>query len=245
MKPKYTAKEVLYRMSDPELVVSHAFRQLMQVYDLVSPCQFSRLCRRVRGMTICSNGCLRGLYDAVKYTLEQNIPGDIVECGSAQGGSAALMGLTLKEICEDNRLIWVFDNFEGLPAPTLEDPDYEFAKNHTGSRGGKVEQVAASFKALGLYDRTRLVKGLFDDTLAKAEVEQIAVLHLDCDWYHSVTTCLEHLYDKVAVGGVIQFDDYGFWKGARKAVDQFFDRRGISPELTRLDYHGRQMIKPG
>ena len=56
-------------------------------------------------------------------------------------------------------------------------------------------------------------------------------------------TCLENLYDKVAEGGVIQIDDYGFWKGARKAVDEFFDSRSITPELKRLDYSGRQLIK--
>ena len=56
-------------------------------------------------------------------------------------------------------------------------------------------------------------------------------------------SCLENLYDRVSPGGVIQIDDYGFWEGARKAVHDFFDRRSISPVLTRLDYSGRQFIK--
>lgn len=68
--------------------------------------------------------------------------------------------------------------------------------------------------------------------------------HLDCDWYESVKVCLDHLYDRVSPGGLIQIDDYGHWKGARKAVNEFFLRRSIEVRLRRLDYSGRQMIKP-
>jgi hypothetical protein len=43
---------------------------------------------------------------------------------------------------------------------------------------------------------------------------------------------------------VIQFDDYGYWQGARKAVDEFLKQRGIQASLQRLDYSGRLLIKP-
>ena len=88
------------------------------------------------------------------------------------------------------------------------------------------------------------VKGLFQDTLATAGVRSIAVLHLDCDWYDSVKACLDHLYDRVSPGGIIQFDDYGHWAGTRKAVDDFFRHRAIELRLRRLDYTGRQFVKP-
>lgn len=42
---------------------------------------------------------------------------------------------------------------------------------------------------------------------------------------------------------MIQFDDYGFWEGARRAVDEFSAERGITPTLTKLDYSGRQYVK--
>jgi hypothetical protein len=66
---------------------------------------------------------------------------------------------------------------------------------------------------------------------------------LDGDWYESVKMCLESLYDKVSPGGVIQFDDYGHWAGARKAVDEFMINRGIDTPLRRVDFSGRQLIK--
>ena len=239
-----TIKHILYRIRDPRLVVSHAFRKIVEVYDLVSPSEFSTLYRRIRDITHCSNARLRGLHRAVKYVVGEDIPGDIVECGTALGESAALMGLTLKQLGGSERKLWVFDTFEGLPAPTTDDPDFEMAKLFTGYHRGSIEDVGASFKRLKIDGQTELVKGLFQETLPDTKIEKIAVLHLDGDWYESVKSCLENLYDKVAEGGVIQIDDYGFWKGAGKAVDEFFVRRSITPKLKRLDYSGRQFIKP-
>jgi len=243
MKSRHPKKEILYRVSDPEWVISHAFRQITKAYDLVSPSEFSRLYRRVRDITMCSNARLRGLHRAVKHVVAHIIPGDVVECGTARGGSAALMGLTLKQLGASERTMWVFDTFEGLPPPTADDPDYDIANLYTGTCLGTIEDVTASFQRLEIYPQTKLVKGLFHDTLPATNIGSIAVLHIDGDWYNSVKTCLENLYDKVAKGGVIQIDDYGFWKGARRAVDEFFASRSIAPKMKRLDYSGRQFIK--
>lgn len=38
--------------------------------------------------------------------------------------------------------------------------------------------------------------------------------------------------------GVIQFDDYGHWEAARRAVDEFLDRRSIRTPLEHVDYSG-------
>jgi hypothetical protein len=236
-------KDFLYRTRDPRLVASHALWRATQAYDLIAPTAFSRLYRKVRGTTMCSNARLRGLYRAVNGVIRKQVPGDIVECGTARGGSAALMALTLEQANDRERSVWVFDTFEGLPPPTADDPDFEIAKRFTGTCLGSLEDVSGLFSQLGLSRRTRFVKGLFQDTLPTAPVAQISVLHLDGDWYESMMSCLENLYDRVSPGGVIQIDDYGFWEGARKAVHDFFDRRSISPVLTRLDYSGRQFIK--
>ena len=98
----------------------------MQAWDRVSPTEFSSLYRRVRAHTMCSNARLRGLYRAVQYVVSHEIEGDIVECGSARGGSAALMALTVQKL-HASRKIWLFDTFDGLPAPTVDDPDFELA----------------------------------------------------------------------------------------------------------------------
>lgn len=237
-------REILHRAGDPLLVADTVLRAVMQGWDLVSPSEFSSLYRQVRTSTMCSNFRLRGLYRAVRHVVSRNIPGVIVECGSARGGSAALMALTLRRLGAQRKL-WLFDTFEGLPAPTSQDPDFELADLFTGTCVGALDEVRGLFNRLNVADDVEFVKGLFQQTLPVSAVSRIAVLHIDGDWYESVKVCLDSFYDKVVPYGVIQLDDYGYWKGARKAVDEFLARRGIQSPLRRLDYSGRFLIKPG
>lgn len=192
---------------------------------------------------MCSNARLRGLFNGVRYVVKNNIGGDIVECGCALGGSAALIALTLRQIGA-KRDLWLFDTFDGLPAPSSEDPDYEIANLFTGTCLGTLEEVRKLFEDLQLSSRVQMVKGLFQETLPVAPITKIALLHIDGDWYESVKACLDNLYDRVVPGGVVQFDDYGYWQGARKAVDEFLTSRELRLELKRLDYSGRTLTKP-
>lgn len=235
--------ELLYRLRDPALVAGRAYGLVADAIEMLSPTEFATFYRRVRSMTMSSSRRLRGLYSAVRHVIRSDVAGDVVECGTARGGSAALMGLTLKAHDSRMRKLVVFDTFAGLPPPTHEDPDFDIAKRHTGACLGTLAEVSAFFAALDIRDRAVLVQGLFQATLPEARLGAIAVLHLDGDWYASVKTCLDHLYDKVSPGGVIQIDDYGWWQGAAKAVDEFFKARAIVPVLRRLDYSGRQFVK--
>jgi predicted O-methyltransferase YrrM len=217
--------------------------RLLDTKDSLSRSEFARLHSLVRPFTECGNARLRGLYNAVRHVVAYDIPGDIVECGTARGGSAALMGLTLRTL-EARRTLWLFDTFEGLPPPSGADPDREIAELYVGDFRGGLEDVQGLFKRLHILEGTRMVKGLFQETLSTAEVGAISVLHLDGDWYDSVRVCLDELYDRVSPGGIVQIDDYGHWDGARKAVDEFFVRRSIGASLRRLDYTGRAFVKP-
>jgi hypothetical protein len=154
------------------------------------------------------------------------------------------MALTSRQLGLHRRL-WLFDTFEGLPAPTQQDPDYAIADLFTGDCLGTLDEVKNLFERLHVSEDIQFVKGMFQDTLAATPIPAISLLHVDGDWYESVKACLENLYEKVTPGGVIQLDDYGYWKGARRAVDEFLQGRGIRAPLRRLDYSGRSLLKPG
>lgn len=69
-------------------------------------------------------------------------------------------------------------------------------------------------------DNVHLVKGLFEKTLL---IEgNVALAHIDCDWYESVMTCLKRIVPHLIRGGVLVIDDYDGWSGCRKAVDDYF-----------------------
>ena len=95
-------------------------------------------------------------------------------------------------------------------------------------------------------ENVKIKKGWFQNTLAreKNEIGAIAILRLDGDWYESTRCCLDNLYDNVIPGGYIIIDDYSYWEGAKRAVDNFFIERRIKIDLIKIDNTGVYFEKP-
>jgi len=197
---------------------------------------------------------LSATYDATLDVEVRGLEGSFVECGVAQGGSAALMGLVAATAAR-GRMIWLFDSFEGLPPPTAD--DYE---SNSGTTGSHIRPLAQG-SCLGTYEEVEkllfdklhlsranisLVKGWFEDTipLSAEMIRPVAILRIDADWYQSVRTCLEHLYDNVVPAGYIIIDDYGTCVGAQKAVDEFISKRSLEVELVPDGRGGVLFSKP-
>ena len=191
-------------------------------------------------------GGLEVTYKTVKNVCEQDISGDIVELGVARGGCAALMASVMfdKYLCgRIQRKLWLFDSYEGLPDPTDMDFNSELGNgtgDHVrplpkGSCLGQLDEVKhLMFKKNDFpKERIEFVKGWFDKTVpvTKKEIQEIAVLRIDGDWYESTKCCLENLYDKVISGGYIIVDDYQSCYGCRRAVDEFIQNRNFNPDI--------------
>jgi O-methyltransferase len=200
--------------------------------DTVSICkQYSAL----------SNERLINNIESIRMVDAGKIPGDIVEVGVWRGGSILAMMLT----CTEPRDFYLYDTFEGMTPPIDADVDYigrkasdifEKVKCDAG-----IEEVKRNIFAHAEVpsERIHFVQG----DILKNEVfpSKIAVLRLDTDWYESTKYELEHFYPLVSEGGVIIIDDYGHWKGCRKAVDEFIADKDIT--LTRVDYTGVYFVK--
>jgi hypothetical protein len=109
---------------------------------------------------------------------------------------------------------------------------------------GDMSKVPGAFWRAGIVDHTlHIVKGWFDDTLDKAasEIGDIAILHIDADWYASVKKSLQVLYPLVVNGGLVIIDDYGHWLGCKLAVDEFFADMDLT--LREIDYTSRYFFK--
>ena len=93
-------------------------------------------------------------------------------------------------------------------------------------------------------ERVHYHPGLVEETIPGGAPEQIALLRLDTDWYASTKHELEHLYDRVRSGGVVIIDDYDYWEGSRKAVDEFVarDRRAAAAGADGLGADRRQAL---
>ncbi len=173
---------------------------------------------------------LENAFEMVHNVEINNIPGAFVECGVAQGGTAAMLACAQDALGSHKRKKWFFDSYEGLPEPTKED----YINGKTGSfirplpKGsclGTIEQVSELIynKLNKSPKNVKLIKGWFQDTISvyKDKIKEIAILRLDGDWYESTKIPLENLYDQVSIGGIVIIDDYGTCFGSKKATDEF------------------------
>lgn len=176
---------------------------------------------------------LNKLYNLGRYVVEQNIPGDFVECGVCNGGSAAAIALGLGR---SGKKIWLYDSFQGLPE-IREEVDGVFASNYVGKCIGSENNVKAALNIAGCNNHNYIIKkGWFKDTFKDPLPDKVALLHIDADWYASVKLSLETFYERVAEGGVIVLDDFGCWEGCRQAFYDFAEERKIKPLIERFGF---------
>jgi O-methyltransferase len=202
----------------------------------------------IRPYTMISQERLVSLADQVQICLRENIAGDFVECGTWRGGASFLMAKLLERAGERNRKVWMFDSFEGLPAPTTADGERaeQYASgDYDGDRydncSASIAEVRAGIARLGIKNAVP-IKGWFSETLPEygPQIGQIALLRLDGDWYDSINTCLAELYKFVSPGGFIVFDDYHDWDGCALAVHEFL--ANVRPTL-RLHFDGQVYVR--
>jgi O-methyltransferase len=204
---------------------------------------------------------LQALVDAVRHCERAGIPGAFAECGVWRGGSVLAMILTLQGLGTGDRDVYLYDTFEGMTEPTEHDvspidpPALETWRDAEGKQERPWPQlfdadtfnedaVRAMLAETGYpQERLHLVVGPVEETLPSGAPEALALLRLDTDWYESTRHELDHLYPRLAEGGVLIIDDYGHWEGARRAVDEYFTEHGPRPMLTRIDYTGRIAVK--
>jgi len=188
---------------------------------------------QVRDHTMVDVPRLKLLYELTKELDCQGIPGDLVTCGVYRGGSAAVLaGANIKSGVQ--RKSWLFDSFQGLPEPTERDGFEAQETYYKGWCGAGEDEVRRLFARLGLMSsNVHIVRGWFEDTLPRAPLQQIALLHIDADWYDSMRICLTTLFDRVQPNGVIVLDDYGRWEGCRNATSDFFSARNLDLALLR------------
>ena len=226
--------------------------------ELISDCDDTTrdIWEAVSPFTMTSPERIAAVIQAVRYIHDNNIPGDLVECGVWRGGSAMAMAMTLKSIGATDRKIYLFDTFEGMTEPTDEDVSHhgrsaEQEFQASGGRGeistwclGSLEEVKVNLSQTGYPEQNiNYVKGKIEETVPGIMPDQIALLRLDTDWYESTKHELEHMFPVLSSEGVLILDDYGHWQGARKAVDDYISSNKIRILLSRTDYTGRIAVK--
>jgi hypothetical protein len=206
-----------------------------QFIDLVSPFSMTSIER------------ITALYESLEHIRLNNTPGDLVECGVWRGGN--ILGMMAYCIHYNlDKKIWLYDTFEGMTAPDAVDTDlhnnpaeliFERVRCYCPLAEVKQNLSAVNFPE----ERVTFVVGDVNKTLRLQQniPATIAILRLDTDWYESTFTELTALYPRLANNGILIIDDYGHWRGCKKATDDYFS--GRNAQFKQIDYTGVLHVK--
>lgn len=149
-------------------------------------------------------------------------PGDVVELGSWQGGSAWYMGKVLAYMNETRRLVMI-DLFE----THMMDPTATMCTDEIRRR------------MAGVYPRTEIVVGLVDDEQCLASIRGKPICFAHVDLGHQ-PVALECLWDNLSPGAPLLLDNYGHLLAPPWAFDRFCEARGT--RVIRLPWSEQGLV---
>lgn len=148
--------------------------------------------------------------DRVLAEIAKAPAGAVVEMGVYQGGALAAMAASAHD-----RQVIGFDTFAGLPAEA-----WSQGERHQVGEFGDTSLGTVLLAVEGLHN-VLLVPGVFPESAEGIEAE-VAVAHVDFDFYESTRAAIDWLLPRMVPGGVILFDDYDWpWcPGVRRAIEE-------------------------
>ncbi|MBW4694587.1 MAG: TylF/MycF family methyltransferase [Lyngbya sp. HA4199-MV5] len=153
-----------------------------------------------------------------------HVEGDFVECGVFHGFSSAVICKYL-EFERLERAFYLYDTFNGLPQETsTEEERTGNARYDADDREALFSQVKNTFSP---YPNVQIIQGIVPYSFAEGAPEKISYLHIDMNSVQAEILALEHLFDRVSVGGFIVLDDFG-WLANRNqmlAETEFMQQR--------------------
>jgi hypothetical protein len=181
----------------------------------------------------------RSLVGLIERT--RSVRGETAECGCFRGLSSFLICSTLRSWSPDydGSGHHVFDSFQGLSEPTLEDEvptdwpggDAVRLAARAGSFAATLEQVRhnlAAFRGICYYP------GWIPLSFRDLAERRYRFVHVDVDLYDPTYDCLNYFFPRLVPGGLIVCDDYN-WPGARNALEDFCAAHGTSLDVTPHD----------
>lgn len=201
----------------------------------------------VRPFTSVSEQRIQNVLAAVQNCVEENVPGDFIEIGVWKGGLLMAMAMKCQQLGVQ-RIIRGYDTFSGMTDP--QDSDVDAWGRRAADMFEEIrclsslEEVQSNLSLVS-YPLFALHKGDITQTRLTDIPDCIALLRLDTDWYESTRFELEHFTPRVSEYGYVIVDDYGHWRGARRAVDEYrpfplhaIDYTGV---WWRIDYGRRDL----
>jgi len=128
-----------------------------------------------------------------------------IEIGVWRGGTAAIVARKLA-LLNSSVELYLADTFTGVAKATDKD------KFYAGGEHADTSQEIVETLLKGKYHNYKILKGIFpEDSSHLIPADQVfGYCHIDVDVYESSKDIVNWIWDRMIIGGVIVFDDYGF-----------------------------------
>lgn len=158
----------------------------------------------------------------LENVLTRHVDGDVVELGCYVGTTSVFLAKRLKGT---NKLLHLYDSFEGLPSKTNEDDSPAGAQFKTGELFATKKQLIRNLKQANV-PMPIIKKAWFYDLTPDDMPSKIAFAFLDGDYYESIKDSLRCIEPSLEPGATIIVDDYAneALPGAAKATDEWLRR---------------------
>lgn len=143
------------------------------------------------------------------------VPGDFIDVGCYDGRTVEIMERYCNFAAVKDKTWWLYDMFENPPTEARK-----------ASHGPKLfDTVRQTFEPRGNF---RVIKGPVPDSFSQGLPERIAFAQIDLNAAEPEIATLNAIYDRIAPGGLIIFDDYGFRRHRPSYLAEFdyFAKRG-------------------
>jgi O-methyltransferase len=159
-----------------------------------------------------------------------HVPGDFVECGVYKGDMSWVI-TELVDLAGAERSFYLYDTFEGFSGKYSSADDFPLAPQF-------FTMAHRGYNVLHLYDLVckrfsrksyvKVIKGVVPDILSEISPDQIAFMHIDMNSPAPEVGALKLLFERVSLGGMVIFDDYGWFlhQKQKDAEDRFMAERG-------------------
>lgn len=162
----------------------------------------------------------------------KDIEGNVLEIGVWRGGTAAIMANAISN--SNDTKIFLCDTFEGVVKAGIKDTNYKGGE-HSDTSEQTVIDLLTSFNLKNFS----INKGIYpDDFFEEFQNKKIKFCHIDVDTYSSAKDIMDYTWKNVVKGGMVVFDDYGFW--GCEGITRYFNELDLpgAYKIHNLNGHG-------
>ena len=129
--------------------------------------------------------------------------------------------------------VYLADTFEGVVKATEEDIVYR-----GGEHSDTSEKIVQDLLQETNASNAIILKGIFPDDHPDLQLDKVKLCHIDVDTYLSAKDVFDFVWPKIPVGGIVVFDDYGFW--TCEGVTRYFNSLDVpgARKIHNLNGHG-------